>query len=244
MAMTSPFGVTPAFESALAKALDSLGERRMRDVADRFGRPDQVGDVGLSELYDAAAGMAPEVFAAYVRGAAFGHRHHERSMKVESVWSGPVSHGVPVRQTAVVLHELIDSARHDLLLVTYAAHQYPRLIDGLLRARDRGVRVSIVVETLTGAGAALSVEPARAFGEIPGAELWQWPVGKREKNAKLHAKIVVADRSSMLLSSANLTGFGATHNIEAGVLITGGSAPKRATEHIEELMRSGLLSRL
>lgn len=242
--MTSPFDVTPAFESALTRALDALGERRMRDVADRFGRPDQVGDALLSELYAAGSGMAPEVFAAHVRGAAIGYRHHERSMTVESVWTGPVSHGVPVRQTSVVLHELIDSARGDLLLVTYAAHQYPRLIDGLVRARERGVRVSIVVETLVGAGAALSVEPAQAFGDIPGAELWHWPVAKRQKNAKLHAKLVVADRSSMLLSSANLTDYGASRNVEAGVLITGGSAPARAAEHIEELMRTGLLSRL
>jgi phosphatidylserine/phosphatidylglycerophosphate/cardiolipin synthase-like enzyme len=103
----------------------------------------------------------------------------------------------------------------------------------LTDARARGVAVSIVVETLQGAGGApTGAEPAAAFRNIPGIELWHWPPRARaEPGAKMHAKIAVADRRALLVSSANLTQSGVATNIEAGVLVRGGHAPSRAAEH-------------
>jgi phosphatidylserine/phosphatidylglycerophosphate/cardiolipin synthase-like enzyme len=42
--------------------------------------------------------------------------------------------------------------------------------------------------------------------------------------AKMHAKLAVADRRVLLITSANLTRSGVTKNIEAGLLIRGGTA--------------------
>ncbi|MEU2582088.1 hypothetical protein ABZ612_03800 [Streptomyces avermitilis] len=44
-----------------------------------------------------------------------------------------------------------------------------------------------------------------------------------------------------MLGSANLTESAARRNIEAGVLVTGGEAPRRTAEHIVELQRLGIL---
>ena len=98
--------------------------------------------------------------------------------------------------------------------------------DALGAAVSRGVAVSIVVETLQGAGSALSGdEPYRAFTGVPGIELWHWPTSQRtESGAKMHAKLAVADRSVLLVTSANLTQSGVAKNIEAGLLIRGGPA--------------------
>jgi phosphatidylserine/phosphatidylglycerophosphate/cardiolipin synthase-like enzyme len=110
----------------------------------------------------------------------------------------------------------------------------------------RGVTVTIVVETLQGAGSALSGdEPYQAFAGITGIELWQWPPGRRtEKGAKMHAKLAVADRRVLLITSANLTQSGVAKNIEAGLLIRGGAAPQRAAEHVAALQACGQLIRL
>ncbi|MDS1271836.1 phospholipase D-like domain-containing protein [Lipingzhangella sp. LS1_29] len=60
----------------------------------------------------------------------------------------------------------------------------------------------------------------------------------------MHAKLAVADRRVLLVSSANLTQSGVTANIEAGLLVRGGSAPARAAEHVAALCSSGTLTRL
>ena len=56
------------------------------------------------------------------------------------------------------------------------------------------------------------------------------------KAASLHAKCVIADRSSALITSANLTSAGINDNIELGVLIEAGPLPERLSQHLELLI--------
>ena len=60
----------------------------------------------------------------------------------------------------------------------------------------------------------------------------------------MHAKLAVADSKVLLVSSANLTQSGIGKNIEAGLLVRGGTAPARAAEHIRAFQSSGALERL
>jgi phosphatidylserine/phosphatidylglycerophosphate/cardiolipin synthase-like enzyme len=60
----------------------------------------------------------------------------------------------------------------------------------------------------------------------------------------MHAKIAVADRHTLLVTSANLTQSGVATNIEAGLLVHGGHAPRRAAEHVSHLIATGVLVRL
>jgi len=60
----------------------------------------------------------------------------------------------------------------------------------------------------------------------------------------MHAKLAVADRRVLFVSSANLTQSGVTKNIEAGLLVRGDPAPVRAAEHIDALRGNGSLVRL
>jgi phosphatidylserine/phosphatidylglycerophosphate/cardiolipin synthase-like enzyme len=55
----------------------------------------------------------------------------------------------------------------------------------------------------------------------------------------MHAKLAVADRSILLVTSANLTQSSVANNIEVGLLIRGGTAPVRAAEHVDALRSSG-----
>ncbi len=183
---------------------------------------------------------------ALLEGIATGYTRGASSVRAELVWSGPSTHRVPVRSTAQVLIDVVEAAEHDVLLMTYSAKPYPPLLAALTAARGRGVAVAVIVETIQGAaGAIVGSEPATAFLDVPGVELWHWPTARRaESGAKMHAKLAVADGRMLFVSSANLTQSGVAKNIEAGVLIHGGSAPRRAVEHIRELTASGVLSRL
>lgn len=251
---------SPEFESVAAAAVARWGAGAVRVLADRIGAgwPDHaalqaVGIPGFTEMAAAvlaaaqqSTGASTVEAAAYLRGLAAGHAQQAAAVRVESVWSGPATHQVPVRSTAQVLVELAGEAKGELLLMTYSAKPYPPLLDALTAAVARGVTISVVVETLSGAGSALAgSEPAAAFVSVPGVQLWHWPVPQRlEAGAKMHAKLAVADRRTLLVSSANLTQSGVGKNVEAGLLVRGGAAPQRAAEHIDELKAKGVLARL
>ncbi len=68
---------------------------------------------------------------------------------------------------------------------------------------------------------------------------YSWARTKRPIGAVLHAKVVVADGTSALITSANLTERGIDDNIEIGALIRGGTLPGRLREHILSLIDFG-----
>lgn len=246
------------FRDVVAAALDRIGPAGLAELATALGElPAEMVPAAsartsfaetarsvLADLKDSGPAL-PEAIA-YLRGVAAGYSQRADAVRVESVWSGPASHRVPVRSTAQVLVSLIGESTRELILTTYSAKPYPPILAALDAAVGRGVTVTVVVETLQGAGSALAgVEPAAAFGSIKGIQLWHWPDVKRpEQGGKMHAKIAVADRRVLLVSSANLTQSGIETNIEAGILTRGGTAPERAAEHIAELKASGTLKRL
>ncbi|MFF0557963.1 DISARM system phospholipase D-like protein DrmC [Streptomyces sp. NPDC004266] len=246
----------PAFEGAAEAAVEALGLSRSKDLAGLLaqGRTrervlTELATPGVSEaaarLYDAmqAEAVPASEAAAYIRGYVAARQQTRDAVQVRTVWSGPSTPGVPVRATAQVLVEVINEAQHELLAMTYAARPYPALTKALTEAAGRGVQMHVVVETLAGAGGLLSGrEPAEAFASVPGLLLWVWARDPADRGrSRQHAKLAVADRRTLLLGSANLTESGARRNMEAGVLVTGGEAPRRVAEHIRELQRRGIL---
>ncbi|MHA5047081.1 DISARM system phospholipase D-like protein DrmC [Streptomyces sp. SD15] len=244
------------FEAAAEAAVVALGLSRGKDLAGLLAQRrnkeralTELATPGVSEavarLYDAVEAEAVPFAeaAAYVRGYVGAMLHARDMVQVRTVWSGPSTPAVPVRATAQVLVEVISEARGELLAMTYAARPYPALTQALTEAVARGVRTHIVVETLVGARGLLSGrEPADAFVSVPGLSLWHWARDSAgHAHSRQHAKLAVADRRTLFLGSANLTESAARRNIEAGVLVSGGEAPRRAAEHIVELQRLGIL---
>ena len=215
-------------------------------ILEEFPLPEEASVV--EDLMSAFEDANPswDAAGAYLEGLAAGYAEGTARQRVQVVWSGPSTAHVPVRATSQVVQDVIGRARHELLLMTYSAKPYEPLLTVLTAAVARGVRVTVVIETLQGAGSAISgAEPAAAFASITGHELWHWPVAARtEVGAKMHAKLVVADRSTLFSSSANLTASGVGKNIEAGLLVRGGDEPRRAAEHVAALQSSGVLQRL
>ena len=79
--------------------------------------------------------------------------------------------------------------------------------------------------------------------------LYYWPKEQRARDSSgklgiLHVKCVVADGRWVFLSSANLTDYAFTINMELGLLITGGDLPNRIERHFDRLIDSGTLEKL
>lgn len=193
----------------------------------------QADDVGALEL------------ASMLRMAAAARAGALRDTRLDVVWTGPGTSAVPSRSTEAVVLEVVASARHQLLLVTYAAFRYPPLVAALGEAAQRGVRTQVLVETRAGAGPLLTLESSTAFVGIPAVTMYEWPASRRRTSAsgargRLHAKLVVADRNLAFVTSANLTGSGIEENIECGLLVRGGPVPGRLADHVETLVRQGV----
>ena len=61
------------------------------------------------------------------------------------------------------------------------------------------------------------------------------------KHGSLHAKCAVADRRRLFLSSANLTAYALTLNMELGLLVTDGPLPAQVDQHFRALIEAGKL---
>jgi cardiolipin synthase len=171
-----------------------------------------------------------------------------QSQTLSLVWTGPDTN-VPVRRNDEALYEVVASAQHELLIVSFVVYRVPKIRDGLVAAVNRGVAVKLVFEFRDAEGEAKEggFDPIHALGELPaGIRVLEWPLKRRlERHGKLgyiHAKCAVADRAIAVVSSANLTLYGLEANMELGVLIRGGTLPRRICEHFEALEAAGELA--
>jgi cardiolipin synthase len=175
----------------------------------------------------------------------------EREQRAELLWTGPSpASQIPARRIDQVLYDLIDSARREILLVTFAAHKISRLTDTLEKAIVRGVKVRLILEFEETSQGQLSMDALNAFPEVirRRAQIYYWPLEKRERNAsgkpgKLHAKVAIVDEQ-VVLSSANLTDDAFTRNLELGALLSSSEIRQRLREHFDGLCVNGTLALL
>jgi cardiolipin synthase A/B len=169
--------------------------------------------------------------------------------QVSVVWTGPATYEVPVRATSAVLAEVIDEARRNLIVVSFAAYKVATVVDALRAAADRGVNVRLVLESVVESKGKLSHDAKEAFDALGDAvSFYVWPaklrVSQRGGHASMHAKCAVADHRTAFVTSANLTGAAMTDNMELGLVVRGGDVPKRIADHFLQLMSSDTLRRL
>lgn len=183
-----------------------------------------------------------------MRTAAFAERTHREAQTVELVWTGPETGTHPFRRTEQAVLQVLDSARERITLVSFAVYKIGNVRDALVRAAARGVRLTVVVETPDRLDGEEEYSTIRALGnEVTAcAAVYFWPRHRRRqdddgKTGSLHVKAAVADARWLFLSSANLTEYAFTLNMEMGVLVTGGVLPSRVEQHFDGLIRSGVL---
>lgn len=165
----------------------------------------------------------------------------DSSQSVDLVWTGP-DVTAPMRRSAAVLLELIRGARRDLVIVSFAAFRIADALEALESAAQRGVAMRFVLESeeqSDGRYRQHGISPFSFLAQHSNVKFFVWPRARRPSGALLHAKAVVADASAALITSANLTENAISSNIEIGVLVRGGEAPKRLHDHVTQLIGSG-----
>ena len=213
-----------------------------RDFARRLASAMRAGPEAIHSLQlevvlpasAAAARLAFELAASghgpYTAGVLTGRLDAvDEQPSVTPVWTGPESAGPHGRLTMAVLADLIAEARSEIVLVSYATLPSEDVRAALSAAASRGVALTLLLER-----AADNPSFAGRSEPFPGlfARRLCWPAAERPAGASMHAKVLVVDRETALVGSANLTGYGLERNLEAGVLIRGGRVPALLVEHL------------
>lgn len=167
-------------------------------------------------------------------------RDEASSQRARPVWTGPGATG-DQRLTAAVLHELIASARHRILLVSFAAYTLTDVAADLKLAVERGCTVDVVFETEADSAGTYAAPKSHPFQGIESIRRWRWPGSYREPGAVLHAKLLVVDGRRALVGSANLTHRALTANLEVGVLVRDPDVAWQLEKHVQRLMDDGVL---
>jgi cardiolipin synthase C len=207
------------------------------------------GEIAL-DLFDTwtsrASDLPGSAVALALRSASRTLEQEQQRESVDIVWTGPTTTEVPVRLTREALIDVIRAAQEKLIIVSFAAYKVEAIVSELTLAANRGVGVRLILETDEVGGGTLTVDAADAFSALRKvAQFYVWPADKRPAlehgKASLHAKAAVADDHTALVTSANLTGHALTQNMELGLLVRGGSIPKRLAAHFRQLIARGVL---
>ena len=200
----------------------------------------------IAKAWASTPDVAGAVVAAAMRVATSAVGAVRAEHKNSLVWTGPSTDATRLRSTRSVLATLVANATESLVLVSFVSYNVAELTAELTDAIARGVDVTLILETPDDPGGTLVIGPAHPFAPIKDtARFYRWPLETRQAlfatEARLHAKCVIADRSSALITSANLTSAGINDNIELGVLIEAGPLPATLSQHLELLIGNATL---
>lgn len=172
------------------------------------------------------------------------------------VLSGPDVEGIPTRETAAIMHTLFADAMHEVLLVGYAVYNgaeiFRRLAERMQERPELRVWMSLDIRR-PHTDTSLESEIVRRFVSEFFRRHWPWSARPElyydprslatdaSERSSLHAKCVVVDRQSALITSANFTAAAQRRNIEAGVVIEYEPFVIRLAEYFEGLRVAGIL---
>ncbi len=208
-------------------------------------------DQFLDEWRRVAPDISPESVALALLAAADMETFYRINQQLELVWTGPDSPAVPLRRTDQALLQLINTARQRLHIVCFAVYNVEKIAAALVAAANRGVRIALYLETPSASEGKIAYDSVQSLGSaVTGqADVYIWPLAQRlvdenGRHGSLHAKFAVADGNLMLVSSANLTRYAMTLNMELGLLVSGGKLPAQMEEHLNRLVERQVFQRL
>jgi phosphatidylserine/phosphatidylglycerophosphate/cardiolipin synthase-like enzyme len=234
----------PYSSSGVARHLPNV------DVADAL--------VELNRLHE--AGLPPAHVAEVIRAVVAERKLREAtSDRVELVWTGPEMPGSRSRETAVVARELFAKANRSVLVSSYAVFLGKEVFEPLAKRMEElpDLRVLLFLNVPAPGGTDLDPDAVardyyREFlkKNWPAArqpELYYDPrslAGKGDERAVIHAKCVVVDGHTSLVTSANFTEAAHARNIEAGVVVHDAGFAQSLEKQFTSLVEAGLLRRV
>lgn len=207
----------------------------------------QVGQL-LDTWRQSSPDLPPQSVALALLAAAQAAEQQRRAQSTSLVWTGPTSQGPALRRTDQALLQVINAAQHRLLVVSFAVYKIANIRHALMKAAERGVAIKICIEAPEPSEGKMTYDTIKALGQqvAQNATVYIWPKDKRPqdeqgKYGSLHVKCAVADEALLFISSANLTEYALTLNMELGVLIQAGPLPGNVATHFNRLIEDGVL---
>jgi cardiolipin synthase len=200
----------------------------------------------IDQLVDAwqSHPVSPDELASMLLAASRAFIKASAEQSTELVWTGPTTPFVSARRTEQALLQVINAAKSTLFVTSFVAYDVSGIVKALNEACDRGVHVSMLLESSQDHGGSITIDViGKMKALVPLARLYAW----RDKvepfsDGRVHAKVAVSDGNTCFITSANLTGFAMGKNMEAGVLISGGSIPRLLNEHLRSLVDTKVVS--
>jgi phosphatidylserine/phosphatidylglycerophosphate/cardiolipin synthase-like enzyme len=172
-----------------------------------------------------------------------------QELSTELVWTGPNPESLPLRRTDQTLLQLIRDTQQDLLIVSFAIYNIPEIVQALLTAINRGVKVRIIAETPESSKGKIFYGMEATFGPaiLERAQVYIWqkekrPTDEQGRYGSLHAKCAVGDQQHLFISSANLTEYAMSLNMEVGILSHNRDLAKQMIQQIDCLILHQVLT--
>ena len=184
--------------------------------------------------------------AAMLSTAAHCRQRFRAELSLEFVWTGPIPEGSCSRRTDQALLEVIQGAQQTLTIVSFAVYKIPEILASLHQAILRGVNLTLIFEMPEESDGKVAYNNLFSIDSalLKRSKLLIWPKSKRPVNidgkmGSLHAKFAIADNREIFISSANLTSYAMTLNMEMGILIHSANFALEVSNHINGLISSG-----
>lgn len=242
---------------ALAKALEGghlaapFGVAQVR----RYVPDDSAADVSVALRALRDRHLEPKAIAWGLRLLAAEHEtRQDLHDRVELVWTGPDQAGSTLRDTLIVVRELLRSAEESVVLTSYVLDKGPTTRELLSALSERmEIRPTLRVRLYVNVSRPYGNEESdavllRRFADDFKQDIWP---GRRlpevyydpraldrtpGPRACLHAKCVIVDDRQLFVTSANFTDAAHNRNIEAGVLLDDAHAARTMTLQLESLV--------
>jgi phosphatidylserine/phosphatidylglycerophosphate/cardiolipin synthase-like enzyme len=196
-----------------------------------------------------ADGLDGEAIAIALSSAAHCQAKLRQELSTELVWTGPNPESLPLRRTDQTLLQLIRDTQQDLLIVSFAIYNIPEIVQALLAAINRGVNVRIIAETPESSNGKIFYGMGVTLGPaiLERAQVYVWQKEKRltdeqGRYGSLHAKCAVGDQQHLFISSANLTEYAMSLNMEVGILSHNHDLAKQMIQQIDCLILHQVLT--
>lgn len=167
--------VHPDRVEKLAAIISDLDGRKkvttlLSDLAEHRGTKAKIETLLI--LGDACNLRGAEV-AALLLGANHAYHSAKAEESAQLVWTGPATEFVATRKTEQVLLELIGSAGKELFITSFVAYRLDSVLDALSKALERGVEVSILLESSDQHGGSISIDSiGRMESLLPEARIY------------------------------------------------------------------------
>lgn len=217
----------------------------------------QAGEVHPVLVELAAAGFDAARLEILVRAVltARSDRESERNI-IDLVLSGPDVAGIPTADTEAVVQSLFQEAAQEVLIVGYAFHDGRRLFGRLAERMQAQPDLEVIFHldvARKASDTSLDSEILWRFAQDFRQRHWPWDPAPKifydpralslepRQRASLHAKCVIVDRRTALVTSANFTTAAQQRNIEVGILTRSASLAAQVAAYFAALRDNGAL---